>query len=121
MATRLGITESVVIDGLKRLEQFKLVSSGPNNQWKYADGQFHLPKQSPFVVQHHQNWRNKAVMDAQNLLSEGLHYTTVLTLSKSDAEKIKNLLLNFISDTVEISNPSQPEDALILNCDFFKV
>ena len=121
MAMRLGVSELIVIDSLKRLEQFKLVSSGPNNQWKYADGQFHIPKHSPFVVQHHQNWRNKAIIDAQNFSSEGLHYTTVLTLSKSDVEKIKNLLLNFISDTVEISNPSSPEDALVLNCDFFKV
>ncbi len=121
MAVRLGVSESIIIDNLKKLELFKLVSSGSHNQWKYASGQFHLPKHSPFVVQHHQNWRNKAIMDAQNFSSEGLHYTTVLTLSKKDVEKIKNLLLSFISDTVEISNPSSPEEAVVLNCDFFKV
>ncbi len=121
LSARLGLSEASLIENLKRLEQFKLISSGPHNQWKYASGQFHLPKNSPFVVQHHQNWRNKAVMDAQNFSSDGLHYTTVLTLSKADVEKIKNLLLSFISETVEISNPSVPEDALVLNCDFFKV
>ena len=121
MSARLGLSESLILESLKRLERFELISSGPHGQWKYASGQFHLPKNSPFVIQHHQNWRNKAVMDAQNFSSDGLHYTTVLTLSKGDVEKIKNLLLTFISETVEISNPSSPEDALVLNCDFFKV
>ena len=121
IAARLGLSESMVIDSLKRLEQYGLVSSDVGGEWKYTSGQFHLPKASPFVVQYHQNWRTKAVLDAQNFLSDGLHYTSVLTLSQSDAEQIKNLLLNFISETVQISNPSQPEDALILNCDFFRL
>jgi uncharacterized protein (TIGR02147 family) len=121
LAARLGLNESMVLDGLRRLKSYGLVSETANGHWEYASGQFHLPKDSPFVIQHHQNWRNRAVLDSQNPLNDSLHYTTVLTLSKSDAAQIKTLLLDFISATVQISAPSEPEDAMVLNCDFFSV
>ena len=119
IASRLGLREEVVQTYLKQLESFGLVRQN-KSKWEYAGGQFHLPKNSPFVVLHHQNWRSRAVLDAQNFDAESVHYTSVLTLSKADAERLKVLLLGFISESEKVARPSPPEESLVLNCDLFK-
>lgn len=89
--------------------------------WVYAGGQFHLPKDSPFVVSHHQNWRSRAVLDAQDFMSDGVHYTSVLTLSKSDLIRLREVLLQFIAEAGQIAGPSEPEEAVALTLDLFRI
>ncbi|MGZ6468718.1 MAG: DUF4423 domain-containing protein [Bdellovibrionota bacterium] len=119
LASRLGLSEELVLTYLRRLESFGFVTES-RGTWRYASGQFHVPKDSPFVVMHHQNWRTRAVVDAQNPASEGIHYTTVLTLSLADVERLKALLLNFISESESIARPSDPQESVVLNCDLFR-
>lgn len=119
LATRLCINEVMVLSHLKILESLGLVRED-NHRWLYSGGQFHIAKDSPFVVFHHQNWRGRALLDAQNFASEGLHYTTVLTLSQVDAGRLKQRLLEFISDSERIARPSEPEDSVVLTCDLFR-
>ncbi len=62
------------------------------------------------------------MMDAQNLgQGESVHYTGVQTMSVEDAQKIKELLLNFLGDASRIASPSKPEECLALTFDLFKV
>ncbi len=119
LAARLGLTEETVKSALQDLTNFDLVREN-RGRWVYHSGQFHLPKDSPYVVLHHQNWRSRAVMDSQNVRNDGIHYTTVLTLSHSDVHRLKNLVLDFISESERIAKPSDPEECMVLTCDLFK-
>ncbi len=119
LASRLGLHESMVLNYLRQLKNFGLIKES-KNRWEYLGGQFHLPKHSPFVVNHHQNWRSRAVLDSQNPVNQSIHYTTVLTLSKTDFERLKDLLLEFISESENIAKPSDSEESVVLTCDLFK-
>jgi hypothetical protein len=104
---------------LQELERLKFVEHR-QNKWIYSGGEFHAKKDSPFVLMQHQNGRQRAILDAFQQDNEGIHYTALQTLSRKDAEKIKNLVLELISDFSKIAGPSDPEDCIVLTCDFFK-
>jgi hypothetical protein len=120
IAARLGLPEDYVIYILQSLAKNGYVTQN-RSAWKYNSGQFHLPKNSPFVVFYHNNWRAKAVIDAQNPASDGIHFTNVFTLSESDYQKIKDLILQVITEANTIGAPSNPEEAVAFTCDFFRI
>lgn len=119
MAKRLSLAEAQVKDVLRDLERMGFVRR-QGARWIYQAGEFHLERTSPLVILHHQNWRQKAILDAQNFERQNIHYTTILTLSRSDAERIHGLILDFITELNQIAAPSNPEDELIFTCDFFR-
>ena len=84
-------------------------------------GDVHLPRHSLFNSLNHQNWRMRAVFDAQQLSSQAIHYTAVQTVSVSDYEKIKDLLLKFVDQQRKIVTQSADEDLAVFCCDWFKI
>jgi uncharacterized protein (TIGR02147 family) len=120
LAKRLGMPEAQIRKILKSLEAQNMVALA-NGRWTYAGGEFHVGKDSPAVLMHHQNWRARALLDAQDTENTNLHYTVVQTMSKADAERIKQMLLRFIEESSQIAGPSRPEEAVAITCDFFKV
>ncbi len=120
LAKRLNLDEKTTLNTLRELQSFGLVGE-EKNKWRYRQGQFHLPKSSPFVLLHHSNWRARAVLDAQDITNESIHFTSVLTLSREDLERLKNLVLKFISEAEAVSRPSPPEECAVLNVDLFEI
>ncbi len=120
LTKRLHASDSMVKEILEDLEAMNFVKK-QKEKWIYSSGEFHLERTSPLVLIHHQNWRQRAILDAQKFDRQSIHYTTVLTLSKSDTEKLQNMILDFLAEINRIAAPSQPEDEVILTCDFFKV
>ena len=120
VADRLGLSKATVPHFLEQLLSWGLVRQD-GSSWIYAGGAFHLPKDSPLVIQHHQNWRARAILDAQIPGSSGLHYTNVQTVAKSDIPTLNELMLKFIADCKEILDPSPEEDVVAITCDVFRV
>ena len=120
MAERLHLPESLVLQHLSRLAENGLIERAGNN-WRFKSGEFHAPADSPLVLLHHLNWRNRALLDAQAFDKGNIHFTGVLTLSLKDSAKIKALLLDFLSEAARISGPSKAEECVALTCDFFPV
>jgi uncharacterized protein (TIGR02147 family) len=120
ISERLALPISMVLSCLEQLKEWSFVRQ-LGQGWEYLGGEFHLPKDSPFVIQHHQNWRNRAVLDAQIQHKENIHYTNVQTLSRVDLPAVKELFLKFISDCNRILGPSSPEKAIAVTCDLFEV
>lgn len=119
LADRLGMKREQLRFYLEHLATNGFIES-KGDRWIYKGGEFHAPKNSPLVVLHHQNWRQRAILDAQDFDSTNIHFTVVQTISKQDFERIKALLLEFISESSAISGPSKPEEAIVLTCDLFK-
>lgn len=120
MAQRLGLPESQVRSHLEALSQQGLVLQ-KGSKWIYQSGEFHAEKDHPFVLLHHQNWRQRALLDAQEFSRDHIHYTAVQSVSRADVEKIKELILECLSEFSRIAGPSKPEDVIALNIDFFKI
>jgi uncharacterized protein (TIGR02147 family) len=120
IASKLKLTESYVIQVLDELERINLVKSS-GKKWTYHSGSLHVPKHSPFVTTHHNNWRQQAVAHAQVFPDDGVHYTNVTSVSALAFEKLKTLVLNFIDESTRIAGPSEPEELVAITVDFFVV
>lgn len=120
LCDRLGLKKETVVRYLRALAEQGFVEN-KNGRWIYKVGEFHIPKNSHLVVLHHQNWRNRAVLDAQNAESSSIHFTGVHTLSVPDYERLRELLLTFLEEANQIAGPSESQEAVALTCDLFRI
>lgn len=121
LVRRLNIKDIVVKKYLKELAEEGFVKSVNKDRWQFNSGNYHLEKDSPLVVLHHQNWRTRAVIDSQDFNNESVHFTAVYTLSEADAAKLKEMMLEFISSANRTVEPSENEECIAICCDLFKV
>ncbi len=81
----------------------------------------HLEASSPWVRVHHTNWRQKALQEMSDEESAKLHYTAPMTLSKDDALKIREMIVQFLEQVDKVIDPSPSEELRCLNIDWFKI
>lgn len=73
---------------------------------------------SPFIKNHHKNWRLYSIQKIDNFNIENeLMYTAPMSLSKDDFIKLRSNLLKVIEDTVKLVGPSKEEMVACLNID----
>lgn len=117
----LKLSRARVQNALLFLLESNLVEEN-NGIFKQGNAQLHLSKNAPQVFSHHQNWRLRAI---EHLHSESyeqdVHYSTVSSLSHSDAAELRRRLLQTIEDYVQIVRPSKEETAYAFTLDFFKL
>lgn len=68
-----------------------------------------LARTSPFIINHHMNWRTKALYSLQQNLSDNIHYSAVVSLTKDDVVKIKKIIVNSIEDFRNIMSTTSNE------------
>ena len=120
IASKLKLDEKYVVRVLTQLQRIGLVKQS-GKRWLYHSGSLHIPRHSPFVVTHHNNWRQKAMLHAQMEPDNGIHYTNVTSVSASAMENLKLLVLKFIDESTQIAGPSEPEELVAITIDFFNV
>jgi hypothetical protein len=120
LSQRLNLKPALVRQYLEQLQTQDLVEH-KKDRWLNKSSNFHIPKESPLVHLHHQNWRGRALLDAQQVHSDQVHFTGVYTLSVQDFHRIKEMLLSFISDANGIVGPSECEEGIVLLCDLFPI
>jgi uncharacterized protein (TIGR02147 family) len=80
----------------------------------------HLEGDSPLIGRHHASWRQKAI-ERHPLLSESeIAYTSPMSISKEDAEKIRKLIIGWVEQINKIRDPSPCETLYFLNIDWIK-
>lgn len=120
VAKKLRINPEFTQNILNFLEQKNLIIK-KDSKYLIGKTRIHLKSDSPLVKSHHQNYRHKAITSLEEENSFDLHYSSVMTLSKKDALKIRDLILNLISDKEVILIPSPNEDIICLNLDLFRL
>lgn len=78
-----------------------------------------LGNNSHNIIKHHTHWRIQAIESLERETLEDLHYSAVFSLSKKDVTLIKNKLLDYIKETVEIVKESPEETLYNFNMDFY--
>jgi uncharacterized protein (TIGR02147 family) len=69
----------------------------------------HLEKSSPLMIQHHSNWRLRAIDAIAQGDPNGVHYSGVLSLSADDAEVVREKLANFLKEIIQLTQGSKEE------------
>lgn len=80
-----------------------------------------LGRENPLIYKHHSNWRNKAIESLELEEADDLHYSAVVTLSKSDAKLIKEKILQALEENLAVIRASNEEEVVCYNVDFFKL
>jgi uncharacterized protein (TIGR02147 family) len=119
ISTRLSLSVPQTEFLLHSLESWGSVKQD-KGKWIYAGNGHQIPKESPLVTFHHQNWRGLAVANSQLADPQSVHFTVVQSVSAEDYEKIRRLVLDAIKKSASIAGPSREEKLFCFNCDFFE-
>lgn len=120
IASRLGLSLTRVSGVLAELEARGLVRR-EGARYKFVAGSVHIPKASPLVSLHHNNWRQQAVLDSQDATADSVHYTMVQTLSRAAYAQIKRQMLQMIEESAAVGQAAREEELIAVCCDLFKV
>lgn len=78
-----------------------------------------LESGSPYLIKHHANWRIKAIQKSETISENELMFTSSVSLSKKDYEKLREELVSYIKNFLEKVHKSPAENLAHLNIDWF--
>jgi len=81
----------------------------------------HVSKDSPFLKNHHRNWRLKSIERQSLDTSEDLFFTGPMTIEKKHYQEIKELLTKTLEKIFSTLEKTKAEGFYCLNMDFFEV
>jgi uncharacterized protein (TIGR02147 family) len=108
-----GIVDFLVKTGLCNRKANGQLSLGV--QYTYID------RNSPYLNRHHVNWRLKSLEEIPKGVPHNYSITAPLTVSRSDADKIRKLVDDLLEKVIKIVDTSSPEELIYLGIDYLKV
>lgn len=90
-------------------------------QFRVGPTQIHLGRESSLIRQHHTNWRIRAIDSLMKRNQADIHYSTVSSLSKQDAEKLRFQFVQMIEAYVRTVGHSKEEELFNFNLDFYSL
>lgn len=117
----LGLARAQVADIVEFLEAKGLVERDAKGLLRLGPARVHVPSTSPFVVNHHRNWRARANVRLETLSEEELAFTSPMTLSVKDVPRVKAILLEAVGKIREVVEASDPEILTAVTIDLWKV
>lgn len=120
IAKRLRLDPIRVEQVLKFLRQSGLVVQ---EQGKFTASQKRLfiSSDSPLIAKHHANWRMRVLDELDFRNQRDLHLTSVLSLSRADAPKVREVLLKAFERVRDIAKPSKEEELICVCMDFHQI
>ena len=80
-----------------------------------------LGSDSPSIGKHHTNWRMRAIDSLDRVHNADLHLSTVVSLSKKDVGRVKEMLIKNLETARAVIKESPAEELHCLALDFFQV
>lgn len=90
-----------------------------NNRFVIGKTRIHLGQNGIPIRRHHTNWRNQAIASIDKQNEADLHYSSVLSMSKKDIPKVKEIFIKAIEESREIIKTSKEEKVQVIAIDFF--
>lgn len=121
MAEALKIPLTQVNEVLEFLVRTGLVQTTPKG-YQTGTARVHLGTDSPYLRRHHTNWNLQALQDIlTQRLDQDLHYSSVVSLSKDDVPKVREIFTRALEDAKAIVRDSEGEKLYATTLNFFAV
>lgn len=120
ISQRLNLPEELVVEALSFLQESGLLEDH-EGKFVVTKKRIHLERESTFIQRHHINWRSQALQSAEKNLTTDLHFSSVVSLSKADFEKVKEIYVKAIHSAREVIRPSPEEEIMAMTLDVFKL
>ena len=92
-----------------------------SGELKIGTTYLHLEKKSPYLIQHHRNWRLMSSLKSSELSDEEIMYTAPMVISKELAKEVQEKTLNYIQELVKSTKGCKDEEVWNFNIDFIKL
>jgi uncharacterized protein (TIGR02147 family) len=120
IAEKIGTSVNQVHDALDFLKKKGFVSE-LKGVFQVRKSMWHLDRDSAALLNHHSNWRHRAIVSFPHEKDGDLHYSAAVTLSKNDRVKVREIFANAIKQSVEVIAPSKEEKICGVCVDFFEL
>lgn len=120
IAKKLDITTSEAENRIAELLQLGIVAKTKHG-FEVNAKRLHLTPDSPLLMQYHSQSRIKALELITKNKKGNLHYSSYISMTQEDAEKIRNLILSNIKEVESIYRPSEPKTVYGFNLDYFEL
>lgn len=108
---------SKILDFLEQLALVKRVGA----RYQHVATMVHLGSESANLVKHHLNWRLRSMRVLEERGASETHYSAAISLSKKDAAKIKQILIDTLKANLDLVAGSKEEVAYGYCFDFFEL
>lgn len=120
MKEYLNIPLHQIKEVLETLLKLGLVSL-QSGQYFSTQKRIHLGDQGLALKKHHSNWRLQSIQSLDQKNEDDLHYTSIMSISKSAANEIKQIILKSIQDCEPVIKAAKDESVVALTVDLFTV
>lgn len=120
LAEKFDVSSSHILEILEFLCKYGLVYKD-NNFYKSKSSLLHLEKDSPLIARHHSNWRLRALTSLDEVQDSNFHYSSVVSVSKKDAVRVREHMMKALVEMTEIIKPSKEEELVSLCLDMFHI
>lgn len=117
----LSLELSTVNEALSFLMEINLLEKTSKGKIKTGKSSIHLGSDSPLIVRHHTNWRLQTIRSLEKNRKKNLNYSSVTTLSESDAAEVREILTRSIEKSKKIIKESPDERIYSFCLDFFEI
>ena len=118
ISRHLNLSRDKVLEIITFLEETGLIQK-KGAHFEIGVTKIHLAKDSPQIQRHHTNWRIQAIRSIDINDYADLHYSTVVSMSKSDVPRVKEILIKAIEKCREVIKESKEEKIQSICIDFF--
>lgn len=120
IAKRLNISARRAHDVMDFLVSCGLVGR-EKNSYRISTAGLHLKSDSPLINRHHTNWRVRTIqaLDTDSSTS-ALHYSSVVSISRHDADRIQEVLIQAIQKAKTVIRDSSEEELRVFCIDFYE-
>lgn len=116
----LNLSPTVIAKTLKLLREMRLLRLD-GSRWLANSTSVHLPSDHPIAKVTHASWRNRTIQFLQEGNDDGLHYSAVHCLSKSDLETVRRALKEAILNCRKTIEDSPSEALAVLCVDWYEL
>ncbi len=121
ISARLSLPVSRVHEILGFLASRALCVRDRDGRYRRSEKNTHVEASSPMAVRHHQNWRTKAAELLERADSDDLSFTAPVSIARRDLPKIRERLLDAISEIAKTVEKSGSEQLVYLAMDWIKI
>lgn len=121
ISQRLKISLRQAVSSLEFLMKAGLVERTKNGTLRIGRAQTHLGADSPLIAKHHTSWRTQAIRAIEDDPQRGLHYSSVVSLSRKDYESLREDFIETIKRAKEVIRKSPEEEICCFSLDFFSL
>ena len=118
ISARFQKSRQSIISILNFLHEAGLVHE-ENGRYTMGSQRTFLEQGSPHLGRHHTNWRNKAIQKMEDISEKELMFTSPISVSRSDFEKIREEIASLLKSVSITVKESPAEEIACLNIDLF--